>query len=510
MKPLTLDELTTLARDAEEPSFPDGNLPKPGGVDPLGLRQLNFNMMDRSLPGLNNVARRVRPFVVVAWASRQANRIALKMGEKELPVDAIRDFVDRIEVIYAWSQFLRDRNAELPGRQVLASLIGKDSYVFGGTAWKRRREERRYSTAFTAAITYGPALKALGWVIPDNQHSILFHTPPSVDDALDAFESGIVEHLDHPAFSRFGDVEVDADDVAIWGELWALDDVSPEEKATFARLLVGDGAPPARKDGIALMLAAVGHAESDDPGLVRAVMAGKPSNFVAPAGLSGAADRWRQLQIRQLFRLALEALMYWTAWSLEDGPLTTAGLVQTFQDECTAGWPVATARGQWASSVPLPGSPVTLMDRIQVAASHELGEDLAQSIADAIAFCLAEPSSGDGDDERVDRLPLSRARKESEAWIEAGSADFLRHIIEVWVLAQHVYWSVGRGMNDARSGGKTLLRLRIVMDEGGWRLAPGAGAGNEPLPTADRLGSALSLAKECGLLDLRRTSPASE
>lgn len=503
MKALTLDELMDLARDTDGPSFPDGNLPRPGGVDPLGLRQLNFNMMDRLLPGLNNVARRVRPFVVVAWASRQANRIAAATGARELPVDAIRDFVDRIEVIYAWSQFLIDTNAELPGRQVLSSLLGKESYVFSGPAWKKRREERRFSTAFTAAITYGPALKALGWVIPDDRHSILFHTPPAVDGALDAFEAGIADHLDHPAFSQFGEVEVSAIDVREWADLWALDEVTDEEKSTFADLLVGESASKARKEGIGLMLAAASHAGGDDPRTVRTVMTGKPSNFVAPPSLAGAAEGWRQLQVRQLFRLALECLMYWTAWTLDDGPQTTAGLVDTFVEECETGWPVSDTPGSWMSPVPPPGSPVEMMERIQQAT--DTGDDLAQSIADAICFCLAERAAGEDGSERGDRLPLSRARFEAAAWRQSTSTEFLRHVIEVWVLAQHVYWSIGRGMNDARAGGKTLLRLRVVMDEGGWRLAPGAGAGNPPLPTADRLGSALSLARECGLLP---SSPA--
>lgn len=34
---------------------------KPGGVDPLGLRQVNFDLMDRCIPGLNNTATRLRP-----------------------------------------------------------------------------------------------------------------------------------------------------------------------------------------------------------------------------------------------------------------------------------------------------------------------------------------------------------------------------------------------------------------------------------------------------------------
>jgi len=77
--------------------------------------------------------------------------------------------------------------------------------------------------------------------------------------------------------------------------------------------------------------------------------------------------------------------------------------------------------------------------------------------------------------------------------------DCIRHVLESWVLAQHVYWSVGRGLADARAQGKTLLRLKVVLDEGGWAPAPGVSAGSVPLPTADRLQTMVSLASECGL-----------
>lgn len=68
-------------------------------------------------------------------------------------------------------------------------------------------------------------------------------------------------------------------------------------------------------------------------------------------------------------------------------------------------------------------------------------------------------------------------------------------------MAQHAYWAVGRGLSDARSRGKQILRLKIVMDEGGWTLTPGTTKqGNPPEPTPDRLETAISLLKECGKL----------
>jgi hypothetical protein len=79
--------------------------------------------------------------------------------------------------------------------------------------------------------------------------------------------------------------------------------------------------------------------------------------------------------------------------------------------------------------------------------------------------------------------------------------DFVKHILESWIFAQHVYWSVGRGLADARARGKTILRLKVVLEDGGWALAPGVSRGSLPVPTADRLRTALSLAHECGLIE---------
>jgi hypothetical protein len=90
--------------------------------------------MDQVFPGLNNVARHVRPYVVVTWAWRRARQLAEALGVDRVKVDDLRDFVDRIEVIYAWSQFLRNPDADLPGRRVFGPLLQSNQYIFGGPA----------------------------------------------------------------------------------------------------------------------------------------------------------------------------------------------------------------------------------------------------------------------------------------------------------------------------------------------------------------------------------------
>ena len=145
-------------------------------------------------------------------------------------------------------------------------------------------------------------------------------------------------------------------------------------------------------------------------------------------------------------------------------------------------------------------SPTTLTERIRQALSDPNREDLTSIISDGLAFSLAEAPEDPQVFERADRLPLSRARREAEAWSQTTTRAFLHHIIESWVIAQHVYWSVGRGLADARAQGKTILRLRIVMEEGGWSMTPGAALGSPPVATPDRLQTAFSLAEECRML----------
>jgi hypothetical protein len=50
------------------------------------------------------------------------------------------------------------------------------------------------------------------------------------------------------------------------------------------------------------------------PELKKAQLAGMPSNFAPPPSLDGAREAWRRVQVRQLFRLSLEAIHYTRNW----------------------------------------------------------------------------------------------------------------------------------------------------------------------------------------------------
>lgn len=159
---------------------------------------------------------------------------------------------------------------------------------------------------------------------------------------------------------------------------------------------------------------------------------------------------------------------------------------------------------EWLLEPPIAGNPVIFLRDIQ-SELHRRPRDparLTATLLRGLAFSLSEAPIKAHPFEGADRLPLARARQDAESWKDLPPAEFLVRILERWIMAQHAYWSVGRGLADARSRGKRILRLRIVMDEGGWTLTSGTTKeGPPPQPTPDRLETAMSLLKECRRLD---------
>ena len=427
----TLAELTAASTAAQEPRFTTPGKTKFGGVDPLGLRQINFDLRDEVLPGLNNVARHIRPFVVVTWAWRRALQQAQALGEMTIRQGDLQDFVDRIEVLYALSQFLRDESTDLPGSQYLAPWLKDAQLKFEGAKWQQRRKKRRYSTALSAPINYGPGLKMLGWVMPHPEYPGVMIPNPTAAPALDALETQIAAALGHEAFNEFGSVTVATDDARQWGDLWALDEVTDVEAKVMAELLIGTAAPVSRQLGGKLMLAAAHHLGTTATGRVRAAMTGPPSEFEPPDQLLDVRNKWRLLQVRQLFRLSLEAFFFWAMRELDGLKRSIDSLVNEFLDRVPRPLGVVNA-GAWIRSLtsPLDG-PTELMNRIEQALDDPGVGDLPHSIARGLAFSLTEDTPDLK--QQPEHLPLWRAQEEATARSVSPVRDFVRHVPAVVV-----------------------------------------------------------------------------
>ncbi len=493
MEVRSLAELADAAIVSHEPSLTSTYIPKFGTINPLGLSQTNFDLMDQVFPGLNNVAMHIRPFTLVTWAWKRAAACAARFGAETVSSERLQDFVDRLEVVYVWSQLLRPLRVELPGRDVLGPLVAGSEYTFGGAEWQRRREVRKDSTAVSAAINYGPALRALGWLRPHPKYRGIFTPERVADAAIKAFEKVIEPYLGHPVFSRFGEVSVATAEVQQWSEAWALERPTPEERSTMMETLRGESANHYRRNGVQLAVTAVQHLNgTTDPDAVRQAMCGSPTSFVATASLEPVFRTWRTLQWRQVFRLALEAFLHWLLLKLAGEPMTSGALVSAFL--ISAGTS-ETARS-WLSEVrDSQLGPTVWLQRLQASlASAGRESELPSEIRGALAASIHEGAESHGP-EQDDRLPIARAAKEALAFSEDSPAAFLTRVLESWVIGQHTRSSVMRGIGDARAGRRMILRLRIALDEGGWTRTPGS-PNRPPEATADRLETVLSLLHE--------------
>ena len=501
----SLEDLLEETHQQDEPRIVAPSKTEIGGVDPLGLRQINFGLMDRVLPELNNVARHIRPYVVMAWAWRRV-RVIVATGKTKRAIDAeMRDFVDRIEAIYTWSQFLDDSNADIPGQQAMKDLMKIKCYKFGGREWEARRNKRRYSTGFISPLNYGPSLRSLKWLLPVQQGSGIFQPDPKLDSILDKFENAIRDELRHEAFSKFGKVKVKRKDARRWGALWGMSDIKKVEKKTMFRRLGGKEANNFRRDGIALIISAYSDIQERNPSLeaIRTRMADLPTSWKNASSRPAVSKDWRTLQVRQLFRLTLESLFFWIIGVLLQGPMRSGQIAQIFLDEMKSTAELPKTAIEWMRSVSVEGNPVDLLRQIEVELHQEPldSKQLTSTVFCALTFCLREVPEQSHTFESADRLPLRRAKQDADAWNGLSPVEFLTRIFDVWIMAQHAYWAVGRGLADARSRGKQILRLKVVMDEGGWTLTPGTTKqGNPPKSTPDRLETAISLLKECGKL----------
>lgn len=461
-----------------------------GGVDPLGLRQINFDLMNEVFPGLNNVARHIRPFTLVTWAWRRTIDLARERREK-LPVSAHEDFVARVEVAFAWSMLqIHDQgDLELPGKQVVATRWGEARRItFGNDDWKEFVKARRNSTALTAAINYGPGLRALRLLVDDANQPGVRVPGPEAGAMLDAFEARIAPMLGHRLFNVRGECTLNRDRAEAWAEHWDIDEVLDEERKTFRKRLMGSLASPQRRGGFELLSGVFDEEQRES--VTRAAM--------CDGGDADAAQRWHRVQVRQAFRLALESLFEWMTGEIGGGILDTGALATRLL--AAAGGKTDGTAMEWLLSL-LPDEPsaVGAMEGLEATFSTRAGLERAALAALAVALTLPEELQ-DGS-HRQERLPLQRARADLDRLASATPSAILHHVIEQWIIAQHTYWSVGRGLADARAGAKRILRLRLVLEPGGWRVTRGRGSNRMPRPTPDRLRTAVSLATQSGLVE---------
>jgi hypothetical protein len=503
----------------------------PGGVDPLGLRQINLNMMDAALPGINNVTRFVRPYSFMAWAWWKVAQAAEARGVSMAEIPDLQDVVDRLEVLFVWSHFLVGEGDGLPGRLVITDKLpskgSSRTYEFHGPGWKSLRAARRYSTGIMAPIQYGPSIRALGWLRAQDG---AFRPSSEVVAAVEALDAEISGGLAEPLFAP-GSVSVGPDDAEALHDAWTVGRTTEAEREAFKHLfyIIGEGAPAnstakLRRQTLDLMLAVLGQAKEgmSVTDIRRAMACGRTTggeSLVLSEAQRASHLNWAALQARQLQRLALEALLRWIENRIDEGRSlpellaadahqaarkvendSGAATVGAYLDSAIAragavGWPAACGNGETdifdlmdllMKAQDEPGcAAVPGLALRALAYMHAMTEALSEA---GVTAGIQGPLGG-----ASDRLPLSVASHRLKSARTRSVGSLWAEILEAWVIGQHVRWSVARN-------GDGTQRLRIALGERGWiRLRKGRLSG--PFgPTSDRLWTAMALAAECGLV----------
>lgn len=514
------------------PFFVAAHPEEPEGADYLGLRAINLAMMGRLLPGINNVVQSVRPFSLMCWIAWQHLR-----GCQDAGVDATAEtftvFREKVELAYVWSHVEAGQAMGMPGNQ--QSDPGEDPVTLTFKAFSRR-------PSYLDAVQYGPALKT------DNGLEFLyiadgFVQPTEAGEELaQAFDQHLMDHLEPHQYQFLADIRActtPRKTLKAMCHAWLIDDPTPGEQELFRRQyyrpeLLGESLTHANRAAMLfLVMTCLEESgklnESPDVELVRRRLAAWPLPRAArehPAAemLHCARRYWQMLHVRQAQRLALEALFGWVERCLASGEATSAaGLTElmllSFKKEepetsfddghvrrrlehfARGGVDVDElyAAGEQDEEFSIFMRCQTLEDRVRNVLPEAFiplpaFELLLQCVAYVEAmqhdeFAKARLKEGPGF-----RLPLGPWAATIVRLQDLPLRDFLRKLIETFVLSQHLGIAAARS-RDERS------RLRIsVEDKGLTSLLMDPSKVLVPVRSQDRLASAMALMQSCGLI----------
>jgi len=513
---------------ANGPFFVPPYEPRNGGVDFLGLRQANLDLMALCLPGINNVTSYLRPFSVLAWIHWKFHQLLEQGGTEQASSKQLTGFRECVETLFTWGHVLNGVRG-IPGTDAKVPAGENGVVPLDFATWKKRPE----NTSLMAAVQYGPATKTLGGLGFLEQVDIGLYRACTPGIALaEALEQSLEQSVADYGGTNPISLDLKAASEAEAKRLfvgWNIEKPTEAERAVFRSVFFDAGrigrndAMGRRSATLALAFAVLEWANGPlEVEQIRRSMvylrAPGLEPMSLPAELEAARWRWSALQLRQTQRLAFESLLVWIEAQLDrPGAHEGEDLVQlagkaldhelTEASSGTLGalWQACT--GSFSDFEAACASAIANDDHCQ----FKLRERLSQAMADqdenallvsamrALMLCasiaqtlerhpVASQAMQTGGQ---DRISISRWRQLAERGTNQPLQQFLLTLFEEMVLSQHFAVAAGRF-----DGG--TQRLRISIEEEGLTLLT-----NErwwPQLTPDRLPRALDLSAECSLL----------
>lgn len=496
------------------------------GVDFLGTRATNLLMMRNLLPGFSNMTSLVRVFSVMSWMAWRFGQARPDVADHEAHEQQKR-FREKVEVLFAWSHVQDNDGNGLPGS--LQTDKGESDPEWSFDTFKRQ-------VSLADAAVYGAALRTLnGMGFLSGSLATSLATTDSGTRLAEALDASLRAHLTADQYDWLASVEKLSGPREMLKGLrlgWQVDSVTPAEQRAFADVLyrpqvMCEDTPPGRRTGTLFLLrhtlASAGASLTAEQ--TRQWLACKP---LAPTlrdhplhdMFAKRRLHWQVLQVRQAQRLGLECLFGWVercmwhhdAASVDElvhyltKALDAHGSAATFVRDTLEAYRASGTTLDERIAAPVGPFRATVLDDMleleDLARDRKLQASLAQASLALLLRCVALTEVFPQDDETQlladaggsARVSLARWAFAVSKLEQRETAQFLRKVIETYILSQHL------GVAALRSG-QDASRMRFsIEDRGLTPLVPSAHAVLIPTRTADRLPTALALMAGCGLI----------
>jgi len=312
-------------RIPQRPFFVSELTPLVSGVDFLGLGAVDERLIAEFLPGISNVTRYMRAYSAMTWMAWRFDQF-FKSSGSSLTARAINDrfkrFREKVELLFTWGNLGRG-----PG------IIGSQR-AFPAEGAKRRLAFAEFGTvaiSWLDAAVYGPSMRT---------ESGLGFMERRVGGSLGPTQRGaeLAEAIDtclqrSRYYKRLCDVDDDEGTQSMardLGDHWSVLTSSKAERAVFSEAFAPSNLMPGAHTNEAARCAAArlihaALAELGGKGTVRNVreMIAMRGHTNVPSLMpddKSACVVWTVLQLRQLQRLCHESLLRWVERILIDPP----------------------------------------------------------------------------------------------------------------------------------------------------------------------------------------------
>lgn len=502
------------------------------GVDFLGLRQVNLDMMDDCIPGINNYTRYIRCFAINAWIFWKFYHIAEAKGiEQPVPEQLIK-FKEKVETLFTWGH--RGLSIQgIPG--VTTTPPSTDRLVeLSFAAWKRSAD----NTSLMAAPTYGPASKntgGLGFISP--VRGVFYKTCGDGIRLAESLDSLLSKQKGYNHLTSIETFMGDQNNAMDLFPVWDVRTPSIKEQKAFLSSFfnensIGNKSRIGRRSStislIMQILKTASRPLSEQEIRVAMSYCKLPDQkkLTLSTLLQTKHLLWLILQVRQAQRLAMECIFSWVEQRImyfreqNTTPIVKSAIssIQESVEILPAGDTSNQIMIKLFAGINDLSALMNIIDKDTSYCIFNLMQKLENELAvmkDAkkdkgllmpysmrLLFLCAKYVDVLKDNEvlvrfinhgRVERISLRYWSDILQKWGDRPIEDFLRFIIENLILSQHF------GVAASRFDGQRQ-RLRIAIEEEG--LVPLVHNPLRPFVGDDRLRMALLLAADCGLISM--------